>query len=389
MDFKDMENMINESDAAKKNAPTPAFSIPNRGGGGSGANFRTSSGAFNIPSSGGGSPGVRSDEPIPSGGGGAFHIPQGNAFRPENLQTVAPKPLTAKQKANQSSMNRLENKLDRMTGPSSFPKGNSLSAFPASNGQAVGGGTGMGFGNGGMNTTSGAMAGGMNPNMMRGFGNGGGMGNMMQGGAMGNMMQGGAMGNMMQGGAMGNTMQGGAMGNMMQGGGMSNMMQGGGTGDMMRGGSMGGFSKLLGGGNTMGTAGGARPGLFQQNAQAQKKPQGLFDQIFGGGDSNSSNSAAAQDAYSFVSNELSKARSFSSQAGAYMERARSTDDRSAKSSAASEAVYYANQARICAEKAESRASGFPNAQGLASQTRAESNRATSFANQARDAASGW
>ncbi len=101
------------------------------------------------------------------------------------------------------------------------------------------------------------------------------------------------------------------------------------------------------------------------------------------------NSSASQSARDAIEYELGVARSMASQAVAYSDQARSGNDRSAKQSAASQSRYYASEARKAAERAEARVSECPQAAGMASSARGESNRAQSAAAYAADAASGW
>jgi len=136
--------------------------------------------------------------------------------------------------------------------------------------------------------------------------------------------------------------------------------------------------KLIGNG---GIGGGGGMGFLQRLNQMNNASGGG-----GGGGGHNPNSQSAKDAIQY---QLGVARSMASQAVNYSYRARSGNDKSAKQSAASEARYYATQARVAAERAEARVWECPEASGMASSARGESNRAQSAANYASDAASGW
>ena len=96
-----------------------------------------------------------------------------------------------------------------------------------------------------------------------------------------------------------------------------------------------------------------------------------------------------QSAIDAVRYELSVSKSMASQAVSYMDRARYAHYRDEKKSAAYESRYYANEARAAAERAQSRGSGIPEAQGMISSAWAESDRAKSASDYANDAADDW
>ena len=119
---------------------------------------------------------------------------------------------------------------------------------------------------------------------------------------------------------------------------------------------------------------------------------GIFQklqQMNAGSGSQNANSSQRQSARDAIEYELGVARSMASQAVAYSDQARGSSNKDTKRSAASESRYYASEARKAAERAEGRVWECPDAAGMASSARGESNRAQSAADYAQDAASGW
>jgi len=129
--------------------------------------------------------------------------------------------------------------------------------------------------------------------------------------------------------------------------------------------------------------GGGQP----QAMNNQYMPNQGFNQGFN--QNQSSNDGMIHQAVAEVQQELSIAANNASQAEGYRSEAYSVSDRGAKQSAASEARYYANQARAAASRAMSKARGIPQALSIASQVQAQASRAQSAADSASSAASGW
>ncbi len=153
---------------------------------------------------------------------------------------------------------------------------------------------------------------------------------------------------------------------------------------------------------------GGFPGMQQQSLsfapqQSPQQPSGvgfalpnapkkdLWSSIFGSENKDeaakSADNSRQESSYNATQYELGIARNKASQAQAYLDRVRSASNPSEKQSAASEAQYYASEARAAAERASYKAQGNPQAQSLVSSARAEAARASSAASSASSEAS--